>query len=609
MTTEDNATSDSAGEQVGPEKMRKLEENLARIEGLTQRLIAAFAHKRSVDPALNGPAPELFLKAATQAWAESMVNPMRMMEQQIAYWGKTLRHYADAQQALAAGQFRAPAPSGAENPDRRFANPLWQTHPFFNFVKQQYLINAEALETAVAALDGLDAEERGRVEYFARQMIDMMAPTNFLGTNPDALERAVETDGESLVRGMENLVADIEANTGELLVTLADKRAFRVGENLATTPGTVVFRNHLIELIQYAPSTETVHQVPLILFPPWINKFYVLDLKPANSLIKWIVDQGFTLFVVSWVNPDASYAGTGMDDYIRDGYLAAIAAVRDLTGVPQVNAVGYCIAGTTLSLTLAYLAKTGDKSVRSASLFTTMTDFSDPGEVGVFLKDDFLDGLERQTAQDGVLDRFFMGRTFSFLRSNDLIWQPAIRSYMLGDAPPAFDLLFWNGDGTNLPARMAMEYLRGLCQRDEFSTIGFPVLGTRVHPRDITLPVCSVACETDHIAHWRGCFNGFARFGSRDKTFILSQSGHVAGIVNPPSRGKYGHYTSTAPLRGLPDDWRAGAQFDPASWWSTWAGWLARRSGKQVSARIPGDSGRPTYGAAPGSYVCANASP
>ena len=381
------------------------------------------------------------------------------------------------------------------------------------------------------------------------------------------------------MKGLENLVRDIEANNGELIVTLADKEAFSVGGNLATTGGAVVYRNRMFELIQYAPTTDKVHKVPLLIFPPWINKFYIMDLKPQNSLIKWIVDQGFTLFVVSWVNPDASYADVGMDDYIREGYLRAMTEVRRITGEKQINAVGYCIAGTTLGLTLAHLHKAGDKTVKTATFFTTLTDFSDPGEVGVFLDDDFVDGIERQTGQDGILSRLFMQRTFSFLRSNDLIYTPAIKSYMLGEAPPAFDLLFWNGDSTNLPAKMAVEYLRGLCQRDGFSQGEFKVFGEPVRLKDVRVPLCAVACETDHIAHWRGSFNGVKQMGSKDKTFILSESGHIAGIINPPSKGKYGHWTSDAPVAGRPEDWLAGATKNPGSWWPRWAEWLAAASG------------------------------
>jgi polyhydroxyalkanoate synthase len=466
-------------------------------------------------------------------------------------------------------------------------------------------LNAEAVQNAVQDLEGIDETDKKRVEYFTKQIVDMLAPTNFLGTNPDALEKALETDGASLVQGLENLVHDIEANNGELLVTLADREAFHVGQNIATTPGAVVFRNRLFELIQYTPSTETVHQTPLLIFPPWINKFYVMDLKPQNSLIKWIVDQGFTLFIVSWVNPDASYADVGMDDYIREGYLTAMAEVRRITGEKQINAVGYCIAGTTLGLTLAHLQNAGDPSVKTATFFTTLTDFSDPGEVGVFLNDDFVDGIERQAISDGVLAKTYMSRTFSYLRSNDLIYQPAIKSYMMGEAPPAFDLLYWNGDGTNLPATMAIQYLRGLCQNDGFAKGEFKVFGKPVKLSDIKLPLCAIACETDHIAHWRGSFNGIKQMGSADKTFMLSQSGHIAGIINPPSKGKYGHYTNEAPVAGDPEAWLASATFNQGSWWPRWGAWLAAQSGPQIKARVPGDSGHQVLCPAPGTYVAA----
>ncbi len=591
MTTDD----DDAGARLD-----RLNANLAKVEELSQRLMVALARRKQADPALQGPSQDVYLKAAAAYVAEMMQNPAKILEHQISFWGKSLKHYVEAQQVLAKGKLEAPPDPTPK--DRRFANPLWETHPFFNYLKQQYLLNSEAVMTAVGSLDHLDPADRKRVEYFSKQIVDMFSPTNFLGTNPEALSKAVETDGQSLVQGLENLVRDIEASNGDLLVTLADREAFRVGHNIATTPGAVVYRNKMLELIQYAPTTEKVHKTPLIIFPPWINKFYVLDLKPQNSLVKWIVDQGFTLFVVSWVNPDPSYRDVGMDDYIRDGYIRALAEVRRITGEKQVNAVGYCIAGTTLALTLAHLKKAGDKSVKSATFLTTLTDFSDQGEVGVFLNDDFVDGIERQTAEDGILSKLFMSRTFSFLRSNDLIYQPAIRSYMLGEAPPAFDLLYWNGDGTNLPAKMAMEYLRKLCQRDEFAKGTFPVFGEAVRLADVTLPVFSVACETDHIAAWKGSYNGFHQFGSADKTFVLSQSGHIAGIVNPPSKGKYGHYVNDDQPE-TPDTWKSGATFNDGSWWPRWGAWLAARSGAMTKARVPGDSEGEVLGSAPGSYV------
>ncbi len=600
---------DTLGGDENAAKLARLSENLQKIESLSQRLTGALAAQKAHDRALDGPGQELLLQAATAYVATMMQNPSKIIEQQVAYWGRTLAHYAEAQKALAKGELRAPPeePFAAKHTsDKRFSNPLWSTHPFFNFVKQQYLIGAQAVQSTVGDIEGLAERERQRVDYFTKQIIDMMAPTNFLATNPEALEQAIATDGESLVRGLHNLVADIEANDGELAVTLADRSAFRLGENLATTAGGVVFRNKMFELIQYSPSTDTVYQTPLLIFPPWINKFYVLDLGTRNSLIKWIVDQGFTLFVVSWVNPDKSYADVSMDDYIQNGYLAAIKAVQEITGQAQINAVGYCIAGTTLGLTLAHLQKTGQTPIKSASFFTTLTDFSDPGEVGVFLENDFVDGIERQSLQDGLLSKAFMARTFSFLRSNELIWTPAIKSYMLGQTPPAFDLLYWNGDGTNLPAKMATQYLRELCQDNGFAEGTYRVLGEKVRLSDIALPIYAIACETDHIAHWRGSFNGIKQMGAAEKTFVLAQSGHIAGIVNPPSKDKYGHYTSTAPVAGDPDVWRAGASFHTGSWWPRWGAWLANSSGPRIAAPALGGPNHPVLCEAPGRYVLAS---
>ena len=584
-----------------PANLDRLNANLARIEELSQRLVSALAAKKPKHPGLDRPGEDLYLKATSAYIAEMMSHPEKLIEHQVGYWGKALTHYIDAQNKLVHGKLE---PAEDHSPkDRRFSDPLWENHPFFNYVKQQYLYSAEAISEAVDALEELDDTDKKRARYFTRQIVDMMSPTNFLGTNPAALTKAVETDGQSLVDGLENLVRDVEASEGELLVTLADKNAFKVGENIATAEGSVVFRNEMFELIQYAPKTKTVHKTPLIIFPPWINKFYILDLKPKNSLIQWIVEQGYTLFVVSWKNPDASYRDVGLSDYVEKGYMTAVEEVKTITGEKQVNAVGYCIAGTTLSLTLALMKKRGDTSIKSATLFTALTDFEDQGEVGVFLANDFVDSIEAQVATDGVLDKRIMSKTFSYLRSNDLIYGPAIRSYMMGEAPPAFDLLYWNGDGTNLPGCMAMEYLRGLCQENRFAREGFEISGELLSIKDVTVPVCAIACETDHIAAWTTSFTGIKQMGSRSKTFILSESGHIAGIVNPPSKMKYGHYTN--------DDWsldstawRESAEFHEGSWWPRWDKWLAPKSGKQVPARVPGEvSTHPVLYPAPGKYV------
>jgi polyhydroxyalkanoate synthase len=582
----------------------QMNENIAKIEKLSERLVNAMSRKPSVNSALSGPNQDLFVEAIGSYWSEMAKNPAKIFEHQTAYWGQTVKHYLEAQQALASGKLVAPEdPFGK---DRRFSNPMWEKHPYFNFVKQQYLINSRAIAQAVDDVEDMDATEKTRLRYFAQQIVDMMAPTNFLATNPDALKKAVETEGQSLVDGLENLVSDLEANNGELIVRLADESAFELGVNIATTEGKVVYRNKMMEMIQYSPATETVHEVPLIMYPPWINKFYILDLKKQNSMIKWITEQGYTLFVVSWINPDDSYAEIGMEDYINDGYLASINEVKAITGQEQVNAIGYCIAGTTLSLTLSLLKQRGDKSIKSATFFTTLTDFGDQGEFTPFLQNDFIDGIEEEVAAKGILRSFIMARTFSFLRSNDLIYTPAIKSYMMGEAPPAFDLLYWNGDGANLPGKMAVQYLRGLCQSNKFASGSFELMGETFDLGQVDVPICSIACETDHIAPWMNCYRGVQKMGSRSKTFIVSQSGHIAGIVNPPSKKKYGHYVNSD-LKLDPDAWMKGAEFNEGSWWPRWESWLQKRSGKKIPALSPGDNGHPVLCDAPGTYVAISA--
>ncbi|NOE25493.1 alpha/beta hydrolase [Ruegeria sp. HKCCD6157] len=594
-------TSEDQMPDVSEEHIERIKENMEKVEQLSKRLVEIMASKKSHTPALDGPNQELFARAATAYWAEAWQNPAKLLEQQIEFWGKSVLNFAEAQKALTTGEVET---EETKPGDKRFSNPLWETNPYFRLIRQQYLTNAEAIAQAVSSVDDLDAKDKRRLQYFSQQIIDMMAPTNFLATNPDALQKAVETEGQSLIKGLENLVSDLEANDGELVVKLADESAFEVGGNLATTPGEVIYRNRMMELIQYKPVTETVYETPIVLFPPWINKFYILDLKAQNSMIKWITEQGYTLFVVSWVNPDESYAETGMEDYIQDGFLTAIETAKKICKVKQVNAVGYCIAGTTLSLTLSLLKQRGDKSVKSATLFTALTDFSDQGEFTPFLQNDFIDGIEEEVKKEGVLRSWIMARTMSFLRSRDLVYGPAIRSYMMGEVPPAFDLLYWNGDGANLPAKMAVEYLRGLCQRNEFATDGFELMGHKLKLEDVDVPLMAITCETDHIAAWKDCYRGVQKMGSRSKTFVVSESGHIAGIVNPPSKKKYGHYTNPD-MKSDASTWLKEADFHEGSWWPMWDAWLKKRSGKQVPAREPGDSKHPSLASAPGTYVVA----
>ena len=373
------ASADGAGGDSGGPDLERLTANLARIDELSRRLVAALAKRREIDPALQGPGQETYMRAASAWMAQMMADPSRMIEAQVNYWGDTLRDYVAAQKAMVEG--RAPEPDPEAPADRRFAGAMWQSHPWFDYLRRQYQTNARIITDSVDSLAGLDDRSRKKVSYFARQLVDMMSPTNFLGTNPEALAEAIETDGQSLIDGLENLVRDIERNNGEMVVTLSDPEAFEIGRNLATSPGKVVFRNRLIELIQYAPATEQVYERPLLIFPPWINKFYILDLSERNSMIRWLVGQGFTVFVVSWVDPDASYADYGLDDYVAQGYFEAIRITCDICKTDKINAVGYCIAGTTLALTLAWLQQEGGGPVEFGNLLHHADRLLGPGRV------------------------------------------------------------------------------------------------------------------------------------------------------------------------------------------------------------------------------------
>ena len=577
----------------------QLNANLQKLEELSGRFFEVLNNKKQINLGLNGPGHDLFVKTAG-AYLKSMAqNPTFFMEQQISYWGKTLEYFAETQEQFFSNSAEN---ENIEHVDKRFTHQLWKTNPFYKNVLKQYHVNSDMITEAVAQVEGLSSKDQARLEYFSSQIIDMMAPTNFFGTNPDALEKAFLSKGESLVKGLENLIRDLESNNGELLVRLADETAFKVGSDLAATPGKVVFQNRLFELIHYSPSTEMVYQTPLLIFPPWINKFYILDLKPHNSLIRWIVDQGYTLFVVSWVNPDTSYADVGLEEYIEEGYFEAIEQVKSICNAKTINALGYCIAGTVLSIVMSLMKKRGDASINTATLLTTLTDFSDQREFTPFLQNDFIDTIESEIKSKGILESFIIARTFSFLRSNDLIYSPAIKSYMMGESPPSFDLLFWNGDGSNLPGKMALQYLRHLCQNNQFAKNQLKMFGEILGASDIETPVFAVSCETDHIASWEDSFRGLNNFSSKEKTFVLSEAGHVAGIVNAPGRGKYGYYFGKDDFKN-PENWKQRADFKKESWWPFWEKWLGGQSKDLVKARMPGTLDDVDFGDAPGGYV------
>jgi polyhydroxyalkanoate synthase len=576
-----------------------LEENLLKINDLTKRMVAAMGERKAHSPALESPDYQFFAKAAAAFFAEMISNPSRLMEAQVGFWTESLKNWSEIQQQIATGENSEPT---EPSKDKRFKNDNWETNPYFKLIKQQYLLSSQTIEAVTKNMSHLPDREQEKVNFFAKQLVDMFAPTNFLTSNPDALEKAMKTNGQSLVDGLENFVADLESNQQGIAVRLADPDAFEVGKDIATSKGSVVFQNRMFQLIQYTPSTPKVYKKPLLITPPWINKFYILDLRPENSLIKYCVDQGHTVFVISWVNPDAAHADCGFDTYLEEGLLTAIDTVIDITKEKSVNVAGYCIGGTLLACAAAYLTEIGEEhKLNKATFFTTMTDFREPGELGNFLEPGFLKGIQAQVADTGYLESYFMSRTFSYLRANDLVYGPAVRSYMMGEAPPAFDLLQWNADSTNLPGRMAVEYLEKLYVDNELFKGEFELLGKRLRLAAIETPIFAVSTIQDHIAPWQSTFRGLAKLRG-ERTFLLSESGHIAGIVNPASRNKYGHWFNDEPPRD-PEFWKENAEFVKESWWHKWSAWLANDQEMSVKPRQPGNKTHPEVEPAPGSYV------
>ncbi|PIE13723.1 MAG: class I poly(R)-hydroxyalkanoic acid synthase [Rhodobacterales bacterium] len=577
----------------------KLAENLNKINALTQRMVAALSEQEGHNVHLDAPDLQFYRRAAAAYFAEMISNPARIMEAQIHYWTESLRNWADMQDSIATGDY---TPEDPPIRDRRFKNQKWESNPYFSMIRRQYQLASETISSITENMTHLPQKEREKVDFFAKQMIDMFAPTNFLATNPDALDRALETDGQSLVDGLENLVRDLEKNKKGLAVTLAQPDAFTVGEDIAATKGAVVYENRMFQLIQYSPTTPKVYAKPLLICPPWINKYYILDLRPENSLVKYAVDQGHTVFMISWVNPDASYADCGMDTYLQEGWLTALDTVLKITGQDSANCVGFCIGGTLLTCGLAYLTATGqDHKVNKATFFTTMTDFAEPGELGAFLEPGFLVGIKKEVAEHGYLDKYFMSKSFSYLRANDLVYGPSVRSYMMGEAPPVFDLLQWNSDSTNLPARMAVEYLEKLYVENQLVNGEFELLGENLRLVAIKVPIFAVSTIQDHIAPWKSTFKGLAKVRG-ESTFVLSESGHIAGIVNPAAKDKYGHWHNPDSPHD-PDFWLENASFEKKSWWRRWALWLKDDQKRNVPARQLGSEDYPEIEPAPGRYV------
>ncbi|MDU7520358.1 MAG: class I poly(R)-hydroxyalkanoic acid synthase [Roseomonas mucosa] len=530
-----------------------------------------------------------------------MANPARLMQAQMGFWQDYLTLWGNFARRMMGGEVQ-PVIS-EDSKDKRFKDEAWRENEVFDFIKQSYLLSARYMQNVVRGTESeLDPKNAQKVDFYTRQFVDAMSPTNFLMTNPQVLRRTAETGGENLLKGLTNLLTDLERGKGNLRISMTDRSKFAIGENIAVTPGKVVYRNDLMELIQYSPTTEKVLKRPLLLLPPWINKFYILDLRPKNSLIRWAVSQGHTVFVCSWVNPDEQLAEKDFEDYMKEGPYAALDAIQQATGERNVNAIGYCLGGTLLAATLAHMAAKRDTRIRSATFFTTMTDFEEAGEISVFIDEVQLKAVEQKMGERGFLAGGEMANTFNMLRANDLIWSFVVQNYLLGQEPFPFDLLFWNDDSTRMPARMHSFYLRRMYQQNDLVKPGGITLdGVPIDLRKIKIPVYLLSTREDHIAPWKSTYRATQIYGGPIR-FVLAASGHIAGVVNPPESGKYSHWTNEA-LPANPEEWLEGATELAGSWWPDWQRWVTGLDHAQVPAREPGAGKLPALADAPGEYV------
>ena len=532
-------------------------------------------------------------------WRGVMNNPGKLMARNIQLASDQLKLIAYAAQK-AGGQdveaIVAPAPG-----DRRFSDPSWSEKLVFDLFKQSYLLSSKYLMNLAGDAD-LDRNNQRKLEFFTRQTVDALSPANFALSNPEVLRVTAESKGENLLKGMQNLVGDLVKGKGKLKISMVDESRFEIGRNIATTPGKIVYENEMMQLIQYSPTTDKVYKRPLVIYPPWINKFYILDLSPKNSFIRWAVSKGYTVFVVSWVNPDERLAQKTFEDYLNEGIFKSLDAIEAATGVKDVNAIGYCIGGTLLACALSQMAVTGDNRIHSATYFTTQVDFSEAGDLLVFVDEEQLDALDKRMKKAGYLDASAMSTTFNMLRSNDLVWSFVINNYLLGRKPAAFDLLYWNNDSTRMPIAMHSYYLREMYLKNKLVEPGGVTLnGIPVNLAGITIPIFLQSSKDDHIAPYPSVYKA-SRLYSGPVTFMLAGSGHIAGVINSPEMNKYYHYTNKAVPENV-EDWIASAEHHEGSWWPYWHQWLYRKSGPRVAARTPGDGALPVIEDAPGRYV------
>ena len=580
--------------------LEKLSSNLARAALTAQGAIAEAALRQAERPAGLQTDPFHVAPALTDVMGRLMSQPDRLVRAQADLFQRYLELWQTAARR-AGGEAVEPVVS-PEKGDKRFNDPDWVENPVFDVIKQSYLLTSNWLNGLVSDVEGVEPLTKRRVEFFMKMLTDAFAPSNFLASNPAALREAMESRGESLVRGMQNFAEDLARGGGQLAISQTDYEMFKIGENVATAPGKVVFQNEILQLLQFDPSTEQVHEIPLLIFPPWINKFYILDLRVENSMIRWLTSQGFTVFVASWVNPDIELANKTFEDYMRQGIYEATEVAMAQAGVDRVNTVGYCIGGTLLASTLAHMAARNDQRISSATFFAAQQDFAEAGDLLIFTNEDWLQDLEqRMDAAGGVLSGQAMAETFNALRANDLIWSFFVNNYLMGKEPKPFDLLFWNSDQTRMPKALHLFYLRKFYGENALAKGELTLDNVRLNLGDVKTPVYVQSSKEDHIAPARSVYRGARLFGG-PVTFTMAGSGHIAGVINAPVAKKYQHWTNSD-LPPTLEEWAAGAVETPGSWWPHWAEWLRAKSGKLVPARDPAKGKYPPIEDAPGSYV------
>ncbi len=571
---------------------------LREVAERSSRILREFGHKQFEQALSSAVKDELGVaRAYMDLWSHTLMDPSALAAASINYWVDSMRLWHSTWMKMM-GQEAPPVAEPAKG-DARFKDADWSGNFVFDYLKQSYLIAARHIQHAVGGVEGLPEESQKKIAFFTRQYVDALAPSNFAATNPQVLRETLASGGQNLIKGLNNLLADIEKGEGQLRISMTDEEAFQLGRNVATTPGKVVFQNALLQLIQYQPATSQVFRRPLLIIPPWINKYYILDLREKNSFIKWAVDQGHTVFVVSWVNPDRELAGKGFDDYLTEGALAAMDAVQKATGEDKLNVIGYCLGGTLLGTALAWLAAKGDARVGCATFFVALLDFSQPGELGVFIDEAQVRNLERRMDERGYLEGSEMASTFNLLRANDLVWSFVINNYLMGKDPFPFDLLYWNSDATRMPARMHSFYLRNMYLKNLLGVPGgIELAGVPMDLSTVKVPAYFISTAEDHIAPWKTTYKGAKYLGSPVR-FVLGGSGHIAGIVNPPAAKKY-HYWTNDSFPPTAEEWLESAAQRPGSWWEDWQRWMEQQNGgDKVPARIPSHA----IEDAPGSYV------